>query len=124
MFGEGYATAHPEVVSGVMLSASIDRAASVIAGALAVEDEPATAAHTNGGLGPSLASLIPDGWAERPPFVRRGGRGCQAARAAHALIRSVPTSGAGPAEGHSVGSATAHPRRDIFWTAPASRRTN
>jgi hypothetical protein len=39
VFGEGYAAAHSDVVSAVMLSASMDFAAQLIASAL-VEDEP------------------------------------------------------------------------------------
>jgi hypothetical protein len=41
VFGPGYAAAHPDVVSAVMISASLDWAATTIAAALVVEDEPA-----------------------------------------------------------------------------------
>jgi hypothetical protein len=41
VFGDGYAQAHPEVVSAVMISASLDWAAMTIAAALAAEEETA-----------------------------------------------------------------------------------
>jgi hypothetical protein len=40
VFGEGYAAAHPDVVAAVMISASLDFAAGVIAAALVEPDEP------------------------------------------------------------------------------------
>jgi hypothetical protein len=41
VFGQGYAAAHPDVVSAVMIPASMDWAAMTIAAAFAVEEEPA-----------------------------------------------------------------------------------
>jgi hypothetical protein len=41
VFGQDYASAHPEVVAAVLISASMDWAAMTIAAALAVEEEPA-----------------------------------------------------------------------------------
>ena len=41
VLGDGYAAKHPEVVSAVMISASLDWAAMTIAAALVAEDEPA-----------------------------------------------------------------------------------
>jgi hypothetical protein len=40
VFGPGYAAAHPEVVSAVMISASLDFAAGLIAAALVEDEQP------------------------------------------------------------------------------------
>ena len=53
VFGEGYAAAHPDVVSAVMLSASLDWAAMTIASALVEPVEEATMPG-NGLLRPEL----------------------------------------------------------------------
>jgi len=43
VFGAGYAAAHPDVVSAVMISASLDWAATTIAAALAEPEDAAVA---------------------------------------------------------------------------------
>jgi hypothetical protein len=53
VFGPGYAAEHPDVVSAVMISASLDWAATTIAAALVVEDEP-TPAQAPAPMRPSL----------------------------------------------------------------------
>ena len=43
VFGAGYAAAHSDVVSAVMISASLDWAAQLVAVALVAEDKPVPA---------------------------------------------------------------------------------